>query len=151
MVRIGLLGGVRVATEDGEPVDIGSARSRTVLAALALSPGTPLPVSRLVELVWGDAPPRTADKTLQWHVARLRKSLGRGTIVRVGAAYRLDVAPDAVDVTRFRRHLREGDLAAALAQWGGTPLAGLDAPGRVSNPGRGCASSSRGSSTTTSG
>lgn len=129
MVRIGLLGGVRVATEDGEPVDIGSAKSQTVLAALALSPGTPLPVSRLVELVWGEAPPRTADKTLQWHVARLRKSLGPDVIVRVGAAYRLDVAPDAVDVTRFRRCLREGDLTGALAQWGGTPLAGLDAPG----------------------
>ncbi|MFF5213504.1 BTAD domain-containing putative transcriptional regulator [Streptosporangium sp. NPDC000396] len=129
MVQIGLLGGVRVATEDGEPVDIGSAKSQTVLAALALSPGTPLAVSRLVELVWGDAPPRTANKTLQWHVAQLRKSLGSGTIVRVGAAYRLDVAPDAVDVTRFRRYLREGDLTVALAQWGGTPLAGLDAPG----------------------
>ena len=114
MVRIGLLGGVRAATDDGEPIDIGPAKSQTVLAALALSPGTPLAVSRLVELVWGDAPPRTADKTLQWHVARLRKGLGSATIVRVGAAYRLDVAPDAVDVTRFQRYLREGDLAAAL-------------------------------------
>ena len=129
MVRIGLLGGVRAVTEDGQPIDIGPAKSQTVLAALALSPGTPLAVSRLVELVWGDAPPRTAHKTLQWHVARLRKGLGSATIVRVGAAYRLDVAPDAVDVTRFQRHLREGDPAAALAQWGGTPLAGLDAPG----------------------
>lgn len=129
MVRIGLLGGVRAATEGGRPIDIGPAKSQTVLAALALSPGTPLAVSRLVELVWGDAPPRTAPKTLQWHVARLRKGLGSATIVRVGAAYRLDVAPDAVDVTRFQRHLREGDLAAALAQWGGAPLAGLDAPG----------------------
>ena len=86
MVRIGLLGGVRVATDDGEPVDIGPAKSQTVLAALALSPGTPLAVSRLVELVWGDEPPRTASKTLQWHVARLRKGLGSATIVRVGTA-----------------------------------------------------------------
>lgn len=129
VVRIDLLGGVRVATEHGEPVDIGSAKSQTVLAALALSPGAPLAVPRLVELVWGDAPPRTAHKTLQWHVAQLRKGLGSNAIVRVGAAYRLDVAPDAVDVTRFRQYLREGDLTAALAQWGGAPLAGLDAPG----------------------
>lgn len=128
-MRIGLLGGVSVATDDGEPVDIGSAKSQTVLAALALSAGTPLPVSRLVELVWGDAPPRTARKTLQWHVARLRKGLGSGAIVRVGAAYRLDVAPDAVDVVRFQRHCGDGDFGAALAQWGGTPLAGLEAPG----------------------
>ncbi|WP_214108138.1 ATP-binding protein [Acrocarpospora catenulata] len=128
-MRIGLLGGVRVATDGGEPVDIGSAKTQTVLAALALSPGTPLAVSRLVELVWGDAPPRTAYKTLQWHVARLSKGLGYGAIVRVGAAYRLDLAPDAVDVARFQRNFRDGDFAAALAQWGGTPLAGLDAPG----------------------
>ncbi|MEV6206278.1 BTAD domain-containing putative transcriptional regulator [Kitasatospora sp. NPDC051914] len=129
MVRIGLLGGVRAATDDGRPLVVGPAKSQTVLAALALAPGTPLPVSRLVELVWGDAPPRTADKTLQWHVAQLRKALGAGTIARVGAAYRLDVPPDAVDVTRFQRRLRDGDPAGALAEWGGTPLAGLDAPG----------------------
>ena len=128
-MRIALLGGVRAATDDGRPIDIGPAKAQTVLAALALSPGTPLAVPRLVELVWGDAPPRTAEKTLQWHIARLRKGLGSGAIVRVGAAYRLDAAPDTVDVTRFQRHLREGDLTAALAEWGGIPLAGLDAPG----------------------
>ncbi|MCU7820411.1 BTAD domain-containing putative transcriptional regulator [Kitasatospora sp. DSM 101779] len=129
MVRIGLLGGVRAATDDGRALAVGPAKAQTVLAALALTPGTPLPVPRLVGLVWGDAPPRTAEKTLQWHVAGLRKVLGAETIVRVGAAYRLDVPPDAVDVTRFQHHLRAGDPAAALAQWGGDPLAGLDAPG----------------------
>ncbi|MEV0560493.1 BTAD domain-containing putative transcriptional regulator [Dactylosporangium sp. NPDC050588] len=129
MVRIGLLGGVRVTTDDGEPVDIGSAKTQTLLAALALSPGTPLPQSRLVDLVWGDDPPRTAHKTLQWHVAQLRKGLGGPAIARVGDAYRLDVPPDAVDVARFRRHVGDGDPGGALTHWGGSPLAGLDAPG----------------------
>lgn len=129
MVRIGLLGGVRVTSDDGEPVDIGSAKSQAVLAALALSPGTSVTVSRLVELVWADEPPQTAHKALQWHIAQLRKRLGSDAIVRVGAAYRLDVAPDAVDVARFQRHVRDGDFSAALTEWGGTPLAGLDAPG----------------------
>ncbi|WP_344505665.1 BTAD domain-containing putative transcriptional regulator [Dactylosporangium maewongense] len=129
MVRIGLLGGVRVTTDDGEPVDIGSAKTQTLLAALALSPGTPLPQSRLVDLVWGDDPPRTAHKTLQWHVAQLRKGLGGPAITRVGDAYRLDVPPDAIDVARFRRHVGDGDPGAALTHWGGSPLAGLDAPG----------------------
>jgi len=32
-------------------------------------------------------------------------------------------------VARFQRHFRDGDFGGALAQWGGTPLAGLDAPG----------------------
>ena len=53
MVRIRLLGGVSVTTEEGASLDIGSAKSQTVLAALAVSPGTPLPVTRLVQLVWG--------------------------------------------------------------------------------------------------
>ncbi|GAA3662447.1 BTAD domain-containing putative transcriptional regulator [Lentzea roselyniae] len=123
---IGLLGGVRATTGDGEPVDIGSPRSQTVLAALALSAGVPLPVSRLIDLVWGDSPPASASKALQWHVAQLRKSLGASVITRVGAAYRLDAA---TDVSRFRSCLRAGDAAGALTEWGGVPLAGLEAPG----------------------
>jgi predicted ATPase len=125
-VRIGLLGGVRATTGDGEPIDVGSPRSQTVLAALALSAGSPLPVSRLIDLVWGDSPPATAAKALQWHVAQLRKALGASVIVRVGAAYRLDAD---TDVARFRSLLRSGDAAAALTWWGGEPLAGLEAPG----------------------
>ncbi|MDN5747371.1 MAG: winged helix-turn-helix domain-containing protein, partial [Pseudonocardia sp.] len=106
-------------------MDVGPAKCRTVLAALALSAGSVVAVSRLVELVWGEDPPRTAEKTLQSYVVRLRKGLGAGSIVRTGAAYRLAVAPDAVDVARFQRHLDAGDVASALEQWTGTPLAGL--------------------------
>jgi len=100
-----------------------------VLAALALSVGEAVPVSRLVDLVWGEGPPRTADKTLQGYVVRLRKGLGPDAVARTGAAYRLDLDPDAVDVARFRRHLAAGDVDAALAAWTGAPLAGLDVPG----------------------
>ncbi|WP_205346936.1 AfsR/SARP family transcriptional regulator [Pseudonocardia broussonetiae] len=106
-------------------MDVGPAKCRTVLAALALSAGSAVAVSRLVELVWGEDPPRTAEKTLQSYVVRLRKGLGAGSIVRTGAAYRLAVAPDAVDVARFQRHLDAGDVVSALAQWTGSPLAGL--------------------------
>jgi predicted ATPase/DNA-binding SARP family transcriptional activator len=129
VVRIRLFGGVSAATDDGEQVSAGAARTQTVLAALAISPGVAVPAARLVDLVWGDDPPATAAKTLQWHIAQLRKSLGMETIARIGAAYRLDVAGDAVDVARFQRHLRAGDVDAALAEWTGEPLAGLDAPG----------------------
>jgi len=55
--------------------------------------------------------------------------LGADSIVRTGAAYRLAVPADAVDVARFRRQLDSGNCEAALAEWTGTPLAGLDAPG----------------------
>jgi predicted ATPase/DNA-binding SARP family transcriptional activator len=128
MVRIGLFGGVSAATDDGTTVDIGPPKCQAVLAVLALSAGSAVPVPRLVELVWGDEPPRTADRTVQSYVVRLRKGLGSASIVRTGAAYRLAVQADVVDVGRFRRHLDEGDIDAALAQWSGIPLAGLDAP-----------------------
>ncbi|MFC3894983.1 BTAD domain-containing putative transcriptional regulator [Lentzea rhizosphaerae] len=127
-MRIGLLGGVRATTDDGEPIDIGSPRSQAVLAALALWQGTPVPVSRLIDLVWGDSPP-ASPKAVQWHIAQLRKALGASAITTVGAAYRLDVP---TDVSQFRQFVRAGDTAAAVAAWGGVPLAGLSAPGLAS-------------------
>jgi DNA-binding SARP family transcriptional activator len=53
VVRIRLFGGVSAATDGGEPLGVGSAKSQAVLAALAVSPGSAVPVSRLVDLVWG--------------------------------------------------------------------------------------------------
>ncbi|HVM14171.1 MAG TPA: BTAD domain-containing putative transcriptional regulator, partial [Egibacteraceae bacterium] len=129
MVQISLFGGVRATTDGGEPLDVGPARSQAVLAALALSAGSAVPVPRLVEQVWGEQPPRTAEKTVQWYVAQLRKGLGANAIERVGAAYRLAVPADAVDVSRFRRYLDAGDVDAALSEWTGAPLAGLDVAG----------------------
>lgn len=131
-MRISLFGGVRVTTDGGEPLDVGPARSQAVLAALALSAGSAVPVPLLVEQVWGGQPPRTAEKTLQWYVAQLRKSLGADTIERVGAAYRLAVPADAVDVGRFLRHLDAGNVDAALREWSGAPLASLDVVGMAS-------------------
>jgi predicted ATPase/DNA-binding SARP family transcriptional activator len=127
VVRISLLGGVSAAADGGRPVDVGPAKCQTVLAILALSAGAAVPVPRLVDLVWGEDPPRTADKTLQSYIVRLRRALGAGAIVRTGAAYRLALGADAVDVWRFRRHLDLGEIDKALSEWAGPPLAGLDA------------------------
>lgn len=129
MVQISLLSGVTVLGDDGTPVDVGPEKCRAVLAALALSVGELVPVSGLIDAVWGVDPPRTAEKTLQGYVATLRRSLGPESISRVGAAYRLELAAQTVDVTRFRAHVAAGEVEHALAEWNGPPLAGLDAPG----------------------
>lgn len=129
VVQVSLLGGVAAATDDGSPLDIGPTKCQAVLAALALSAGSAVPVSRLVELVWGDAAPRTAEKSLQSYIVRLRKSLGSDSIVRSGAAYRLEVDAASVDVLRFQRQLDAGAVEAALGEWTGLPLAGLEAGG----------------------
>ena len=127
--RIRLLGGVGATTAAGEPLDIGPAKCQLLLAVLALSAGSAVPVTRLVELMWDDEPPRTAEKTLQSYVVHLRRSLGADLIVRSGAAYRFEMPTDAVDVGRFRAHLDAGDIGAALAEWTGRPFAGLDPHG----------------------
>ncbi|HLS15074.1 MAG TPA: BTAD domain-containing putative transcriptional regulator [Beutenbergiaceae bacterium] len=129
MVQIQLLGGVAATTDQGTPVELGATKARVVLAALALSAGQPVAVTRLIDLVWAENPPRTAEKTLQGYIADLRRRLGAALITRTGAAYRLDVPQSAIDVHRFRGHLAAGDTAAALDQWRGAPLAGLTAPG----------------------
>jgi predicted ATPase/DNA-binding SARP family transcriptional activator len=129
VLQVRLLGGVSAVTDHGEPADIGPAKCQALLAALALSAGKAVPVWRLAELIWGEEPPRTADRTLQSYATRLRKGLGPDSVVRAGVAYRLDVAADAVDVVRFQRRLDAGDIDAALAEWTGLPLAGLVVPG----------------------
>lgn len=131
MTQIRLLGGVGASDDDGHPIDVGPAKCQALLAALALSPGTAVPVDRLVSLVWGEQPPRTAEKTLQTYVTRLRRALGAESIERTGAAYRLRVDPDSIDAVRFQHHLAGGRIGEALAEWVGPPLAGLDAPGLV--------------------
>ncbi len=127
-MQIRLLGGIGV-TDDGQPVEVGPPKCQAVLAALALSVGEAVPVHRLVDLVWGEASPATAERTLQSYVTRLRKALGPEAIDRVGAAYRLALPDDAVDVIRFQRFLASGNVESALGEWKGRPLVGLDALG----------------------
>lgn len=130
-LQIQLFGGVRATNTDGQNLDVGPSKCQAVLAVLALQAGHAVPVTKIIELVWGEHPPRTADKTLQSYVTRLRKGLGAASISRVGAAYQLEVPTAATDIGRFRIALSSGETTQALAEWAGTPMAGLDAPGLV--------------------
>jgi DNA-binding SARP family transcriptional activator len=95
----------------------------------------------LIDGLWGEDPPATAGKTLQAHVARLRRALEAaglaGAIETREPGYRLTVPGGAVDAARFEHHLRDGrraiaagryddgerELAAGLALWRGDALA----------------------------
>ncbi|HVV21074.1 MAG TPA: BTAD domain-containing putative transcriptional regulator [Pseudonocardiaceae bacterium] len=143
-MRVSLLGPLRLDTDDGRPVPVGGVRLRMLLARLALDPGRFVPVDTLVDDLWGATPPADAANALQSLVSRLRKALPVPDAVVSGpAGYRLAVAPDDVDVTRFdrltadgRAHLRAGHptqaaatLAEALRLVRGDALADLaDAP-----------------------
>ena len=69
-----MLGPLEVAGPDGR-VRIGGAKERLVLALLVLRAGEVVSRDALVDALWGDDPPATAVKTLQGHVARVRRAL----------------------------------------------------------------------------
>ena len=125
-------------SHDGAVVGFGR-RDRVVLSVLAMSPGHPVPVDRLIDALWSDTPPRSAAKVVQGCVMRLRKVLGRTTIDTSERGYTLTTPADEVDARRFERMvlrgrellaLGEADRAAyvlgeALRLWRGQPFEDL--------------------------
>src|SRR2546421_3528723 len=98
-----MLGPLRLAAEDGSPIDLGGARLRMLLARLALEPGQVVPIDALIDGLWGEAPPSDATNALQSLVSRLRRTLrgdnGTTSVVESHpAGYRLSVAREDVDV-----------------------------------------------------
>ncbi|HEX6236070.1 MAG TPA: BTAD domain-containing putative transcriptional regulator, partial [Acidimicrobiales bacterium] len=109
-VAIGVLGPLTVTSEDG-PVEIAAAKERVVLATLALEAGRTVTVGQLIGALWGDAPPRTAIKTLQTYVARLRRTLPPGWITSGAGGYALAVEPSRLDHWRFEQAVTAGRAA----------------------------------------
>jgi peptide/nickel transport system substrate-binding protein len=133
-----LLGPTEV-TIDGRAVELGATKQRAVLAMLALRANAVVPVDELVEGLWGEEPPASANKLIQHYVSQLRKLLAGGDaeIVTRGRGYQLRVRPDAVDVADFERladaAARSGSNGTAarraLSLWRGRPLVDvLDEP-----------------------
>ncbi|GAB3022459.1 hypothetical protein MBOU_36150 [Mycobacterium bourgelatii] len=92
-----------------------------------------MPAATLIELLWGDDPPRTAAKALQTHISSLRRTLGDGFVLTEGTGWKL--AETEVDATRYQSAARLGRDAAtagdtrqavarfeeALTLWRGIP------------------------------
>src|SRR5436190_17766942 len=95
------------AVVDGRPVDLGPQKRRLVLALLLLECGRPVPVDKLVDLIW-EEPPLSARRVVFVHVARLRKALAGAAehgvaLVTEPSGYAMRVEPDRVDVHVFRQ------------------------------------------------
>ena len=119
---------------------LGGTRQRSVLAILVLSAGEIVSSDRLIDELWGEKPPADAQTALQQHVSRLRKAVEPHTVLVTRApGYALEIAPEHVDLERFRtlvergrRELDDGapdeaaqTLRRALALWRGPALADL--------------------------
>ncbi|MFQ5966447.1 MAG: BTAD domain-containing putative transcriptional regulator [Acidimicrobiia bacterium] len=120
-----VLGPLEVMGSDG-PIDLGAPRQQKVLALLLCSPDRVISTDRLIDEIWGDAPPEKAKHSLQTYISNLRRTLGPvietrrpGYVIRVDAgeldSLMLEQALDA-DGNSVRE---------ALKLWRGEPFAGL--------------------------
>src|SRR5215207_10274106 len=105
VMEIRLPGQVKARLGD-RPLELGGAKQRAVLAMLGLEANRAVAADRLIEGLWGEAPPPSAAKMVQHFVWRLRTALGAdggAEILPRGRAYELRIDPDLVDVHRLER------------------------------------------------
>ena len=81
---------------------------------LGLHSGSVVSADTLLELLWGDDPPRTAAKALQTHISALRRTLGDGFVLTMGTGWTL--ADADVDASRYKIAARLGRDAAAAGK-----------------------------------
>ena len=146
-MEVRLLGPVDVVGDDGTVVAVPGQKLQMLLAALAVERGKVVSPDRLVDILYGDEPPRQPANSLQVLVSRLRRSLaghlgGRvietsdaGYALAADAALRTDLERFEELVARARPRLADDpggaviDLREALGLVRGEPLAGLPGDG----------------------
>ena len=155
-LRVGVLGPVTV-WRDGREHAAGQPRQLAVLGVLATRANRVVSRGELIDAVWGEAAPASAEGGVYTYVAGLRRVLeperprrdpdqARRAPSRVlisgGGGYLLRLGPGALDAEHFERCLGSarglraaGDLGAAtravddaLALWRGLPYAGVPGP-----------------------
>ena len=134
-VRFILFGSIE-AFVDGQPIELGHARQRSVLAALLADANRPVSIDQLTERVWADRPPHRAPRSIASYLSRLRRALAGADdvdILRGAGGYLIRVDPEAVDLHRFRtlvaraRERQSLELfEQALDLWHGEAFAGVD-------------------------
>ncbi|MFJ9460035.1 BTAD domain-containing putative transcriptional regulator [Kitasatospora sp. NPDC101447] len=142
MIVLKVLGSFRVEV-DGRTVDTGGRLARMVLVQLLLARGAVVPTERIIERLWPERVPSSAQTSLHAYIARLRRVLEPDRAPRTPArllvsapyGYALAVGQDAVDAWVFEdrvaacsaaelpAHAAAEGLADALASWGGQPYA----------------------------
>ncbi len=109
------------AWRDGRAVRLGPPSRAAVAGLLAVQPGELVRRETVIDVLWGQQPPKTAAELVQAHVSRLRRVLdpgGRGGLLEQGpAGYRLRAGADELDAGAF----------AELAERAGAAVAGGDA------------------------
>ncbi len=127
---------------DHVPVQIAAGKQRALLAILLLNANRTVARDRIVDELWGDDVPDSAQKMVQIHVSQLRKALPESRLHTRQPGYALEVREDELDLARFERAVADGRralaqddpenaterLGQALALWRGPALAEFSEP-----------------------
>jgi DNA-binding SARP family transcriptional activator len=132
---------------DDEPIALGGAKQKAVLAVLLMNPNRVAATSRLLQALWDEDAPKSARKILQNAIWSLRRALRSAPAdLRTQApGYLLRVDDDEIDMHRFLRLAKQGRtalsagqteqaarlLGEALALWRGPALADLVESGPI--------------------
>lgn len=95
-----ILGPLHVAGADG-PIAVDAGKVRAVLEFLLLHANEVIPTDRLVDSLWGDDPPESAEHAIEVYVSRLRRALGADRIETRAPGYRIRIEPGELDLHRF--------------------------------------------------
>src|SRR3954465_15194143 len=98
-MEFALPGPLRVGGPAGV-IELRAPKQRALLAMLLLSYREDAVSSgRLIDVLWDEDPPPTANKALQVHVSQLRRSLGpENPVVTRPFGYAIEVAPGQLDL-----------------------------------------------------
>nr|CTQ89408.1 putative regulatory protein (AfsR-like protein) [Kibdelosporangium sp. MJ126-NF4] len=139
-VRFGVLGPLTVSAGDGSQVLLRGSLLPALLTELLFHANHCVPTRRLVEVLWGDRPPKSYVSNLHTYISRLRD---RGIpIEQVGVGYRISVDVTDLDLLTFHAEVGAGRQAAragdyptaarhfrrALRQWRHPELCAMDQP-----------------------
>ncbi|WP_173071773.1 BTAD domain-containing putative transcriptional regulator [Phytohabitans houttuyneae] len=143
-LRVEVLGPLSVRAGSAA-VDLGPTPQRDLLALLALQPGRVVSRDEIVDVLWGDEPPKTCLSMVQTYVGRLRARLdpdreprSPGKVIRLaGDGYAIDLGPAELDLAQFQELVERGTgthdaptavdlLDRALRCWRGPVLAGVN-------------------------
>lgn len=101
-MRFRVLGPLEV-WDDGVKCELGGGRQRALLALLVLSRNQVVSVDRIIDALWGENPPATAQKVVQGYISQLRKVVGADALVTHPWGYGLVAPRGRVDVDEFER------------------------------------------------
>src|SRR5881392_2423243 len=111
-MRYGILGPLEVR-DGARTVVLAQGGQRLLLSVLLLHANEAISSDRLIDALWGEAPPPTAARSLHNLISALRKGLGDGQLVTRSHGYLLHVAEGELDAQRFAALSDQGRAALA--------------------------------------